>query len=118
MEQRTESTGSAVEEPLHHPSPEEFQLTDVLHALSDPIRLELVRQLDQGDVERTCGTFQLPIAKSTATHHWRVLREAGVVRARVEGTKKFHRLRRAELDARFPGLLDSIVANVPEPRRN
>lgn len=102
---------TAVEEPLRHPAPEEFRLTDVLHALSDPIRLELVRQLDEADVERACGTFQLPIAKSTATHHWRVLREAGVVRARVEGTKKFHRLRRAELDERFPGLLDSIVGN-------
>ncbi|HEX3622677.1 MAG TPA: helix-turn-helix transcriptional regulator [Acidimicrobiales bacterium] len=102
---------ACVDEPLHHPSPEEFQLTDILHALSDPIRLDLVRQLDTGDVERTCKSFDLPIAKSTATHHWRVLREAGVVRARVEGTKKYHRLRKDEVNQRFPGLLDSILAS-------
>jgi DNA-binding transcriptional ArsR family regulator len=101
----------AVDEPLWHPSPEEFRLTDVLHALSDPIRLDLVRQLDSGEAERTCGSFALPIAKSTASHHWRVLREAGVVSARIEGTKKFHRLRRADLEGRFPGLLDSILAS-------
>ena len=99
----------AVDAPLHHPAAPDIALTDVLHALSDPIRLDLVRQLADGG-ERTCGSFALPIAKSTATHHWRVLREAGVVSARVEGTKKFHRLRREELDERFPGLLDSVVA--------
>ena len=76
-----------------------------------PARLDLVRQLAECGVERACGSFDLPIAKSTATHHWRVLREAGVVKAREEGTKKYHSLRRADLDARFPGLLDSILAN-------
>lgn len=96
---------------LHHPAREEITLPAVLHALSDPLRLDLVRQLDEGGVERACGTFNLPIAKSTATHHWRVLREAGVVNAREEGTKKYHSLRRADLEARFPGLLDSILAN-------
>jgi DNA-binding transcriptional ArsR family regulator len=96
---------------LHHPATEEIELTDVLHALSDPIRLELVRELDASPEERPCGSFALPVAKSTATHHWRVLREAGVVAAREDGTRKYHRLRRADLDARFPGLLDSILAN-------
>ena len=72
----------------------------------------IVRELDACGAERTCGSFDLPIAKSTATHHWRVLRDAGVVSAREEGTKKYHRLRRADLDARFPGLLDSVVATV------
>lgn len=95
---------------LYHPATDEIALTDVLHALSDPIRLDLVRQLDGGGVERTCGSFDLPIAKSTATHHWRVLRECGVVAAREDGTKKYHRLRRADLDARFPGLLDAVLA--------
>jgi DNA-binding transcriptional ArsR family regulator len=98
---------------LHHPSTDELTLTDVLHALSDPIRLDLVRQLDAAQGERTCGSFDLPIAKSTATHHWRVLRECGVVAARLEGTKKYQRLRRQDLDNRFPGLLDSILANCP-----
>jgi DNA-binding transcriptional ArsR family regulator len=96
---------------LYHPSRDELMLTDVLHALSDPIRLDLVRQLDESGEERTCGSFALPIAKSTATHHWRVLRECGVVSARLEGTKKYQRLRREDLDARFPGLLDTVLAN-------
>ena len=95
---------------LYHPPRDEITLQGVLHALSDPLRLGLVRQLAECGVERACGSFDLPIAKSTATHHWRVLREAGVVTAREEGTKKYHSLRRADLDARFPGLLDSILA--------
>jgi DNA-binding transcriptional ArsR family regulator len=96
---------------LHHPRTDELELTDVLHALSDPLRLELVRVLDGCDEERACGTFDLPVAKSTATHHWRVLRECGVVASRTDGTRKFQRLRRADLDARFPGLLDAILAH-------
>jgi DNA-binding transcriptional ArsR family regulator len=96
---------------LHHPTTDEIELTDVLHALSDPLRLELVRTLDGCGEERSCGTFDLPVAKSTATHHWRVLRECGVVSSRTEGTRKFQRLRRADLDARFPGLLDTILAH-------
>ncbi len=95
---------------LHHPATDEIELTEVLHALSDPIRLEIVRTLAACDEERACGAFHLPVTKSTATHHWRVLREAGVVTAREEGTKKYHRLRRADLDARFPGLLDAVLA--------
>jgi DNA-binding transcriptional ArsR family regulator len=96
---------------LHHPATDEIELTDVLHALSDPLRLELVRILDECGQERSCGTFDLPVAKSTATHHWRVLRECGVVASRTEGTRKYQRLRRADLDARFPGLLDTILAH-------
>jgi DNA-binding transcriptional ArsR family regulator len=98
-----------VQTELHHPTIDEIELTDVLHALSDPLRLDLVRVLDASGEERACGTFDLPVAKSTATHHWRVLRECGVVASRVDGTRKFQRLRRADLDARFPGLLDAIL---------
>jgi len=101
----------AMKTDLHHPTTDEIELTDVLHALSDPLRLELVRILDECGEERTCGTFDLPIAKSTATHHWRVLRECGVVASRTDGTRKYQRLRRADLDARFPGLLDTILAH-------
>jgi DNA-binding transcriptional ArsR family regulator len=94
-----------------HPAPAEMELTAVLAALSDPIRLDIVRQLAAAGEERTCGSFGLPVAKSTATHHFRVLREAGLVASREEGTRKFNRLRREELDQRFPGLLDSILTN-------
>ena len=94
------------------PPIEEIELTEVLAALSDPLRLEIVRRLDADGLERTCGSFDLPIAKSTATHHFRVLREAGLIASREEGTKKFNRVRRADIDERFPGLLDSVLGTV------
>ncbi len=96
---------------LFHPATDDIVLTEVLHALSDPIRLDLVGQLDECADEKACGTFKLPVAKSTATYHWRVLRESGVVFAREEGTRKFHRLRRSDLELRFPGLLDSVLVH-------
>ncbi len=98
-----------------HPALADVELTDVLAALSDPIRLEIVRQLAEDGGERTCGSFGLPIAKSTATHHFRVLRQAGVVTSREEGTRKYNALRRDELEARFPGLLGSVLGNLENP---
>lgn len=94
---------------LDQPDVDEIALPDVLHALSDPVRLALVRELYACGGERTCGSFDLPVAKSTATHHWRVLRDAGVVSAREDGTRKYHSLRRHDLDLRFPGLIDAVV---------
>ena len=82
---------------------------DVLHALSDPVRLEIVRILADDGHEVACGHMGLPVGKSTSSHHLRVLREAGVVRARDEGTRRFYQLRRDDLDRRFPGLLDSVL---------
>lgn len=93
---------------LHHPGAEEIELAAVLHALSDPMRLRIVRILATHG-ECNCKSFQLPITKSTCTHHFRVLREAGVMRQRVEGTTRLNTLRRAELEARFPGLLDAVL---------
>jgi DNA-binding transcriptional ArsR family regulator len=95
---------------LPQPAREKILLTDVLHALSDPIRLDMVRQLDECGGERTCGSFNLPIAKSTSTHHWRVLRECGLVTTREDGTRRYQSLRREDVDARFPALLDSVLA--------
>jgi DNA-binding transcriptional ArsR family regulator len=80
----------------------------VLHALSDPVRLRIVAGLARGD-DRTCGSFELPVTKSTCTHHFRVLREAGIIRQRAAGTARLNTLRREELDARFPGLLATIL---------
>ena len=95
-------------EPLHHPEASEIELAAVLHALSDPMRLRIVRML-AADGECNCKSFELPITKSTCTHHFRVLREAGVMRQRVEGTTRLNTLRRTELEARFPGLLDAVL---------
>ncbi len=100
--------------PLAHPERSELDLAAVLHALSDPMRLRIVLELAAGGGERTCSSFNLPIVKSTCTHHFKVLREAGVIRQRVVGTKKVSSLRREDLDARFPGLLEAVVQGAPQ----
>ena len=97
--------------PLHHPAAEEIRLPDVLHALSDPQRLHIVRELAADDEPRACGSIELDVAKSTMTHHFRVLREAGLIRQERVGTTKLTSLRRADLDARFPGLLDAVLGS-------
>ena len=74
----------------------------------------VVRTLAEGG-ERACGSFGLPVSKSTATHHFRVLREAGVIRTEARGTARVISLRRTDLDERFPGLLDAILAQPPAP---
>ena len=105
-----ESLGAAdVIPPLEHPARADLELAAVLHALSDPMRLQIVRELAADGGERTCNSFDLPIVKSTCTHHFKVLREAGVIRQRVVGTKKVSSLRRDDLEARFPGLLDAVL---------
>ena len=84
-------------------------LAKVLHALSDPLRLGIVMQLHhQG--EASCAALDGGRSKSTMSHHFRVLREAGVVRTRVHGVAHMNALRREELEANFPGLLDAIIA--------
>ena len=93
---------------LNGPAREEIALAPVLAALSDPLRLEIVVKLANGS-ELSCGSLGLPVAKSTLTHHLKVLREAGVLTHRRVGTSKLSVLRRSDLDARFPGLLDSIL---------
>jgi DNA-binding transcriptional ArsR family regulator len=95
-------------EVMEHPDRDDLELPSVLHALSDPMRLRIVAGLAAGD-ERTCGSFALPVTKSTCSHHFRVLREAGVIRQEQEGTARLNTLRRDDLDARFPGLLDSVL---------
>jgi len=96
--------------PLSHPATGELTLEAVLHALSDPVRLQVVRTLAAEQDARACGTFGLPVSKSTASHHFRVLREAGVITQEVHGRERLITLRRADLDVRFPGLLGSILA--------
>jgi DNA-binding transcriptional ArsR family regulator len=100
---------------LYHPPREDLELASVLHALSDPQRLRIVRMLAEQPEPRPCGTFGLEVSKSTATHHFRVLREAGIIEQRSEGTTKFNTLRRDDLDKQFPGLLDAVLSSAAVP---
>jgi len=103
--------GDLVEsESLQHPERREIELPAVLHALSDPMRLRIVAELAEYGGERSCNSFDLPIVKSTCTHHFKVLREAGVIRQRASGTKRVSSLRVDDLEARFPGLLAAVLA--------
>lgn len=100
---------SQATEQITHPTCDELQLGAVLHALSDPVRLRIVAELAEGECECTCGSFELPVTKSTCTHHFKVLREAGVIKQRQQGTTRLNKLRRADLETRFPGLLETIL---------
>src|SRR3954453_20969662 len=93
----------------HHPARRELELSAVLPALGDPARLESVRPPASGG-EPPCGTFELGLSKATLSHHFKVLREAGVVRTRPDGRKRLLSLRMDDLEARFPGLLDAVLA--------
>ncbi|WP_329176594.1 ArsR/SmtB family transcription factor [Streptomyces sp. NBC_01477] len=93
-----------------HPDVRAVTLQQVLDALVDPMRRSIVTQLADATADITCGAFDLPVSKSTATHHFRVLREAGLIRQHYVGTSRMNTLRRAEVDAVFPGLLDALIS--------
>jgi DNA-binding transcriptional ArsR family regulator len=88
----------------------ELSLIEVLHALADPVRLEIVRQLDEAG-EKACGMFGMDMPKSSLSHHFRILRKSGIIVSETQGTILMNRLQRKDLEARFPGLLGSILAS-------
>ncbi|QQN63549.1 helix-turn-helix transcriptional regulator [Bradyrhizobium diazoefficiens] len=95
-----------------HPTREQIELPLVLDCLSDPIRLAIVYQLAQQEhvsSELCCGDFNGLSGKSNLAYHFAKLRECGLMLTRVAGTNRFMRLRREDLDARFPGLLDAVI---------
>ncbi|HVX33270.1 MAG TPA: transcriptional regulator [Solirubrobacterales bacterium] len=96
---------------LVHPDRDEIRFEAVMAALGDPVRLAIVARLAEAgpDGELACTTFALPVSKSTQSAHFKALRNAGVIRQRDEGTRRLNSLRRADLDARFPGLLDLTI---------
>ncbi|WP_137119732.1 ArsR/SmtB family transcription factor [Segeticoccus rhizosphaerae] len=85
-------------------------IQSVLAALSDPVRLEMVRRLDAAGAAQPCSLLYDEVSKSTASHHFKILREAGVLERSKIGGQVHQRLRRAEVDALYPGLLDSVTA--------
>jgi DNA-binding transcriptional ArsR family regulator len=94
--------------PLKHPAATDLALERVLYALSDSIRLDIVRHLARVEVA-TCGELDGGRPKSTVSHHFKVLREAGLVATENNGTNHMNRLRRADIESRFPGLLAAIL---------
>jgi DNA-binding transcriptional ArsR family regulator len=93
---------------LDHPATAALRIEDVLAALNHPARLHVVRTLAAND-ELSCQAVLPDMTKSSASHHWRMLRESGIVEQRRDGRYLFMRLRRADLDSRFPGLLDAVI---------
>ncbi|MFC5184525.1 ArsR/SmtB family transcription factor [Actinomadura harenae] len=99
---------------LAQPKTADLDLVTVLHALADPVRLELVRWMTT-DGEVSCSPDHLDVPRSTLSNHWRVLREAGLTWTRAEGKARYMTLRRDDLDARFPGVLQTILASATPP---
>ncbi|WP_433411163.1 ArsR/SmtB family transcription factor [Microtetraspora malaysiensis] len=95
---------------VSQPATEAIRLVEVLRALADPVRLDLVRRLDQMG-EDFCNAIgaEIDVHQTTLSHHYRVLREAGVTWTTVQGRSRLVRLRRNDLDTLFPGLLDSVL---------
>jgi len=96
-------------EGITHPARADLELAAVLHALSDPVRLRMVVSLAADHGEHSCKSFDVPVTKSTCTHHFKILREAGIIQQRQAGTARLNALRRDDLEARFPGLLATIL---------
>ncbi|HWF54776.1 MAG TPA: metalloregulator ArsR/SmtB family transcription factor [Solirubrobacteraceae bacterium] len=91
-----------------HPIAEQVSLAGVLHALSDPVRLSIVSTLRDG-TEVSCGKLDVPVSKSTLSHHLKVLRDAGLTQTRCEGVQRFVSLRHEDVEERFPGLLGCVL---------
>ncbi|MEU2929615.1 transcriptional regulator [Streptomyces sp. NPDC048304] len=93
-----------------HTHPDDVPVLTALAALADPVRITLVRELaGSADWTRSCGSFDVPVGKAALSHHFAVLRGAGLVEQRDQGPRRVNRLRRPEFDARFPGLLDLVL---------
>ena len=90
----------------------DVDVATVLQALADPVRLEIVKQIaaSGASCELSCGQLEVPVGKSTCSHHLKTLTCAGVIAQREEGTRKYLSVRRDELERRFPGLLDSVLS--------
>lgn len=93
---------------LYHPDRQHISIAGVLYALGDPVRLEVVRRLAT-EGELPCAALDCAAAKSTMSHHFKILRESGVIYTRKEGTQHINSLRREELDTLYPGLLDIVL---------
>lgn len=96
---------------LYHPPIESIPYTKILHALSEPNRIRIILCLSESG-ENNCSAYsiELMLKKSTVSHHIKILREAGLIKGRIEGKEHFYSLRKEEIDKKFPGLLNSVFA--------
>ena len=100
-----------------HPQVEQIELTDLMYALSDPARVEIVRRLQRAQRPLTCNEISLERPKSSMSHHFKALREAGLIETRIEGKEHLNRLRTAELERRFPGLVKALLRVISSTAR-
>ena len=94
---------------INHPKLDQIELTDIMYALSDPARLEIVRFLACGKKALTCSELNCDRPKSSMSHHFKILRESGLLETRIEGKEHFNSLRLSELETKFPGVLKNIL---------
>jgi DNA-binding transcriptional ArsR family regulator len=99
--------------PLFHPSLEDISVEGILHALSDPVRVAIFAEIVGSKCSQSCSNFltisDMDIPKSTLSQHFKVLREAGLVRGERRGVEMHNTSRCAEIDQRFPGLIRAIA---------
>ena len=95
---------------LPQPDRDKIRVDAVLQAMGEPVRLLIVRALADAPNGIACGEIDLPVTASTRAHHLRILREAGVLTTHTEGTRRISTLRREDLDALYPGLIDGVLA--------
>lgn len=95
---------------LEQPELSGITLEEVLHALADETRLQIVRELAASGDACCCGSFAVAVSKATRSHHFKTLREAGITHTRIDGTRRLISLRDDELEERFPGLLGAVLA--------
>lgn len=101
--------------PFLHPVTEDLKLESVLYALADPVRLEIVRRLATGDCPLNCSSAApAHLAKSTMSHHFQILREAGLICSERRGTEVVNTLRLNEIERKFPGVVGAIL-NAAKP---
>ena len=96
---------------LFHPNIDQLSLSTILNALGDPIRLSIIKNLAD-KCETTCACCNINLPKSALSHHFKVLRESGLIKVRIEGKQRFLSIRYDELEERFPGLLEVIIKNI------
>jgi DNA-binding transcriptional ArsR family regulator len=100
--------------PLFHPAIEDVTVEGILHALSDPVRVAIYARIAGADCVQTCSNFlemsERTIPKSTLSHHFKILREAGLIRGERHGVEMHNTSRCDEINQRFPGLLPAIIS--------